>query len=220
MKTKKQALLIFCLCIGSLLGFQSCSDDDKEVKLKAVEKEVSIDATAYDKWVYFSFEKGAILEQNSPVDASIEGKDWDIAFHRWDIRLNSGESGKGEAGAFLLKDKMGKTGWDAVVEAPDGDYIVDTTIAVTKAMGQRGPVKIEVPANTLITGGSEGTWMTFKVMGPGNYTSEILNQIFVVKTASGKYAKIWLKQYTNSEKKGGNITMKYAYQKDGSTLFN
>jgi hypothetical protein len=68
----------------------------------------------------------------------------------------------------------------------------------------------------------KGTWMTMSYMGQGVRTYEYSNQIFVVKTADGKYVKVWLKAYTKlveGSKKGGYITMKYAYQPDGSRSF-
>ncbi|PIE88342.1 MAG: hypothetical protein CSA04_02390 [Bacteroidetes bacterium] len=43
------------------------------------------------------------------------------------------------------------------------------------------------------------------------------SEIFVVKTADGKYAKVWLKDYFNADGESGHVTMKYSYQPDGST---
>lgn len=39
--------------------------------------------------------------------------------------------------------------------------------------------------------------------------------IYIIRTAKGKYAKVWLKDYFNETGKGGYITMKYAAS-DGS----
>lgn len=214
---KKKNLLLLFMVLGTLVGFQSCSDDD--VQLKAIEKEVSIDATAYDEWVYFSFKKGEVLTKTTGagVEEKMPGLAWDIAFHRWDVRLNCGESGTGKGGALLSEGNIAKTGWDAVNEAPEKGYSVDEKTDVIKVYKMPKPDMVNVGGSKIITGDSEGSWVVFSHANGPSYN--ITNQIFVVKTASGKYAKIWLKQYTNAEKKGGHITMKYAYQEDGSRNF-
>ncbi|PCH71321.1 MAG: hypothetical protein COC06_01410 [Bacteroidales bacterium] len=210
---KKKNLLLLFFVLGILVGFQSCSDDDDDVQPnKATEKEVTIDATAYDKWVYFSFETGEIVGETS-VEEKKSGLDWDIAFHRWDIRFNCGESGTGEGGALLSEGNVAKTGWDAIIEAPESGYSVDEKLSAIKVYGQP-PVTVDVGRSKIITGDTDGTWVVFSHTNGPSY--DITNQIFVVKTANGKYAKIWLKQYTNAEKKGGHITMKYSCQSDSS----
>ena len=63
-----------------------------------------LNATSYEKWVYYSFEKGAIVEVSSPeTDLG-----WDIAFQRWYVKTNSGTSGKGKGGAINTKKQIGK----------------------------------------------------------------------------------------------------------------
>ena len=56
-----------------------------------------VDASKYEKWVYYS------LKDNKEVEVSdYKNSDaWDIAFHRFDIRLNCGESGKGNGAAVF-----------------------------------------------------------------------------------------------------------------------
>lgn len=210
---KKLFLLLFALT--AFIGFQSCEKDDDEPDpmVNAIVNEVELDATAYDEWVYFSFEDGKEVG-TSDVEETRTGLDWDIAFHRWDVRLNCGASGSGQGGALLSQGNMAKTGWDLLTTAPETGYTVDENMDVIKQYGMP-PTMVNVPGNKVITGDSEGTWVVFQHTQQGP-TYEVTNQIFVVKTASGKYVKIWLKQYKDSEGKGGHITMKYAYQEDGS----
>jgi hypothetical protein len=40
--------------------------------------------------------------------------------------------------------------------------------------------------------------------------------IYIVKTATGKYAKIWFKSYYSPENISGYVTFQYKYQPDGS----
>ena len=149
---KKKDLLLLFIALGTLVGFQSCSDDDDDVKLKAIEKEVSIDATAYDKWVYFSFEKGEVLTKTTGkgVEEKMPGLDWDIAIHRWDIRLNCGESGTGKGGALLSEGNVAKTGWDALTEAPMEGYKPDEKGTVS--IGHTKP-PVNTSRSLVITGG-------------------------------------------------------------------
>lgn len=213
---KKLFTLLFALT--AFVAFQSCEDEDEpEVIANAIINEIDdIDASAYDQWVYFSFETGEIVG-TSGLEEERSGLDWDIAFHRWDVRLNCGISGSGQGGALLVEGAIALTGWNSVSEAPTTGYSVDGTVTATKDVSSMPPVQVDVPGSNVITGDSfmgdmSGTWMN--MTGYGVY--DITNQIFVIKTADGKYAKVWLKQYNNSDGTG-HITMKYAYQADGST---
>jgi hypothetical protein len=40
--------------------------------------------------------------------------------------------------------------------------------------------------------------------------------IFIVKTSSGKYAKVWFKSYYSPENISGYVSFQYKYQPDGS----
>ncbi len=203
------------MLVVALFGFQSCGekdDDDNKPKSDLKQGELTIDATAFDKWVYVSLETGAIVATED-VHAKRAGTDWDIAFHRYDVRLNGGKSGEGKAGAYLAPDKKGKSGWDAITQALPTGYIQDELIQMLTAYTMPSPTFENISASPVIKGGDQGTWVTKKGMPP---TYTVTNQIFVIKTAKGKYGKLWLKQYIDANKKGGHITFKYAYQKNGS----
>ncbi|GAD06799.1 hypothetical protein HQ45_01710 [Porphyromonas crevioricanis] len=61
---------------------------------KQGEKKVEyLNATAYGKWVYFSFEQGKVVDVANPA----ESKDWDIAFHREHVQLNGADGFSGKA---------------------------------------------------------------------------------------------------------------------------
>lgn len=216
---KKDKLIMMFVALATMVGFSACSDDDDPVN--AIEKEVSIDASSYTEWVYFSFEKGDVVG-TSAVDEERDAMDWDIAFHRWDVRINGGESGMGQGGALLSEGNVAKTGWDALIKAPTEGYKPD--VKGTVSVGHTKP-PVNTSKSLVITGGeitqqgvTPGTWLIFDHTNGPKY--EMTNQIFVVKTADGKYTKIWLKRYVNEANEKGKITMKYAYQEDGSTKLN
>lgn len=65
------------------------------------EKEIKfLDASSNSNWVYFSFEKGV-----TEVTAATPTTSWDIAFKRYDVRTNSGDSGNGNGGALKTEFK-------------------------------------------------------------------------------------------------------------------
>jgi hypothetical protein len=45
------------------------------------------------------------------------------------------------------------------------------------------------------------------------------DSIFIVRTATGKYAKVWFKDYYNNEGASGYIKFQYKYQPSGSMNF-
>ena len=77
----------------------SCSKDDKEEATNSIKRSITIKTSDYTKWTYFSFEKGDTVAV--PNDFKND-KTWDLAFHRWDVRSNGGESGIGAGGAYAV----------------------------------------------------------------------------------------------------------------------
>ena len=198
--------------LGAVVVLSSCKKDSDSYTPTNTDdytptesKSVSVDASAFDKWIYFSFETGAVVE----VADFTTSLDWDIAFHRSNIRLNCGKSGKGKGGCLSL----GKVSFDAVAEVPaEGIYEIDATMKVVKVYKQP-MVEVEEPANVLMS-----QWVSMSGMGASGPIYTVNDNIYIVRTAKDRYAKVWLNAYLK-EGKGGFITMKYAYQKDGSRKF-
>jgi len=76
----------------------------------------TVDATASDRWLYFSFRLGSVLEGAGP-------RDWDLAFRRYQIIANGGPGFEGTAGVLDL----GQVSFDAVREVPETGYQVNET---------------------------------------------------------------------------------------------
>ncbi|MBE9469335.1 MAG: HmuY family protein [Bacteroidetes bacterium] len=191
------------MLLGVTLVFSSCDkDDDPEPENNdVVSGTITINATAYDKWIYFSFANEKEVEVNDFSNSS----DWDIGFHRQDIRVNCGKSGTGKGGTY----NAGKVDFASFAEAPETGYLLNDSIEILEAFVMP-PVKVKVPGDTLLA-----KWIDIKYGQAGpEYT--VSNNIYVVKTADAKYAKIWLKDYFNDNSETGYITMKYTYQPDGS----
>ncbi len=77
----------------------------------------SVDATAEDVWVYLDLDDGQQLEVSDPR----ADPDWDIAFQRFNIKLNGGDSGTAGVEAILLEDMA----FEDVDVAPAQGYISD-----------------------------------------------------------------------------------------------
>ncbi len=188
------------LFVSLILGVTSCTKEDPEEPVGTGATTKTFDARAYDKWVYFSFDKGEEVEITDFQNST----EWDIAFHRFDVRVNCGTSGPGQGGSI----SMGQVNFDAVTTAPTEGYSLNDSISIVNEEGNwTNPVT--VPGDTIV-----GKWLYF-TGPPPQYN--ITNEIYVVKTAQGKYSKIWLKDYYNDNSESGFVTMQYFYQKDGST---
>ena len=157
-------------------------------------KQVSLSRkTAYgNDWIYYSLEKGK--EVSVSEESHAENTDWDIAFNRYNVRTNSGASGKGKGGALLtnIKDLAAYT-----ITAPGTGF---------------PPPTMESTANEVLCKA-----ITF-AGPPPTYTPS--DYVFIVRTASGKYAKLKAKSFYDDEGKSGIYSFEYAIQPDGSTNLN
>ncbi len=113
----------------------------------------------------------------------------------------------------MAPDKKAGKGWKEITEAPATGYAVDKMTQVVSKYAMPAPTMSPASANPVITGGKTGTWVKMEGMPPAYKPTD---QIFIIKTAKGKYGKLWIKQYSDASKKGGHITFKYAIQENGS----
>jgi len=164
--------------------------------------EFMVDASSYENWAYFSFEKGDTVRPSDPENSL----DWDLKFQRYRIGTNSGTSGPGEGGAV----NVGKVDFDSYDEAPESGYVEDTIMTFTGHEGE-----YERSCNPVLLG-----WYEMVGMPPTFYPTD---SVYVVKTADGKYAKVQFLDYYYYDAEGnrhsGYISFKYVYQPDGSRDF-
>lgn len=193
---KSFSMYIMSLTVVSMFFmFISCDDDSvTEPPPSGIGKELMIDASSKTEWVYFSFSKGdtvTIAESNNSLE-------WDLGLRRYHFKTNSGTSGSGQGGTV----NMGKVDFASVSEAPESGYTVDDSVTF---QGHGGPISYSL--NPVLEG-----WAIMEGMPP---TFVPTDSIYVLKTADGKYAKLWLKNYYNDEGTSGHITLQYFYQPDG-----
>jgi len=135
---------------------------------------------------------------------------WDIAFSSTKILVNSGTSGPGLGGAFVYVGLF-----DALKTIPaDSNFATDNANAASYA----------IPL------GSGKAWYTYD--GLTTLISPIAGRVLVIRTATGKFAKIEILNYykggiTLSDNASVNdklfkqryYTFRYAYQPNGSKTF-
>jgi hypothetical protein len=150
-----------------------------------------------NKYTLFSFRTGAIVLNTDSATAN-----WDIGFNGTKIIVNSGTSGPGTASAQVYNGIF-----TDLVLAPTAGYLQDN--------------KIAVPAFYAITRGSGNGWYNYDQAT--NIISPVAGRVILVKTSSGKYAKMEIISYykdapaaPTSSTPDRYYTFRYFYQSDGS----
>ena len=100
---------------------------------------------------------------------------------------------------------MGAVDFDSVTTAPTEGYVVDEMLK----WEHPGMPPIEYSGNPAMK-----DWYEVKGGMPPLLISK--KEVFVVRTADGKYAKMQILDYYDEEGRGGFVTFKYAYQPDGT----
>ncbi len=163
-----------------------------------------------DVWVYYSFDSKSEV---SGIDSSnYKTSDaWDIAFHSRHVRLNGGTSGTGMAAAY----DAGVVDFDSVTEASETGYTEDTFIenALYAGNGAMGPIYVSTNMSSVF----ENAFSFDSNTHPPTYTAN--KNVYVIKTRTGKYAKIMITDYYNDTGDSGYITFKYSINKDGQRTF-
>ena len=158
----------------------------------------TIDASSREAWAYFSFSSGGPVTISDPTTST----EWDIGFQRFKIRVNCGTSGPGKGGVV----NMGAADFDSVTTAPTEGYVVDEMLK----WEHPGMPPIEYSGNPAMK-----DWYEMKGGMPPLLVSK--KEVFVIRTADGKYVKMQILDYYDKEGRSGFITFKYAYQPDGTT---
>lgn len=196
---------------GATLGFAACSKDDDddnpvqpaaELKTETMKNLAPAAATADPAtgrpgtpkhYAFFSFATNSEV----PYTDSATTK-WDIAVRTTTILVNGGSSGPGQGGA-IVQDGL----FAEVATAPTSGYNVDT------------PTAKAIP-----TGSGKG-WYNYN--STTHVVSPIAGKVLLVRTATGKYAKMEILSYykdapatpTGTEP-NSHYTFRYVYQPNGS----
>src|SRR4026209_1766898 len=213
MKTKLIALSI----VSSGILLASCDKDELPAPITVQTKAVSnlqadtiigIGSTGQPygsgKYTLFSLESNSTIANTDSATTK-----WDIGFRGTTIITNSGNSGPGAGGAFVYTGTFGD-----LAQIP-----ADSTFRTDNA-----------PTSYAIKTGSGNGWYSYN--GATNLITPIPGRILVIRTASGKYAKVEIQNYykagvtpdataSDNDKltKQRYYTFRYTYQSDGTKKF-
>jgi hypothetical protein len=190
---------IVYLSVITLTLLSACK---KEEKKQAIQSQTfEINSTGSTSWKYFSFANNDTITVSNPGSSTV----WDLAFQRYRIKTNGGKSGSGLGSAANTYQK-GQTGFDAF------KLVSDT---VTFASDDTVHIAVQQGYATYIVNPVLYTWFTIELATQGTQIVPTDN-IYIVKTAAGKYAKVWFKSYYSATNLSGYVTIQYKYQQDGS----
>ena len=133
---------------------------------------LTVDASAANVWIYIAVGKG-VVSVTDPQTTT-----WDLAFQRTRIQTNSGTSGPGMGGAQLLGGSF-----DDVVDVPGtGGFEIDALMPIPGPPGSG-----EFSGNPVLNG-----WYDYN---PSTHAISPKAQSYLVRTASGGYAKLRITAY-------------------------
>ena len=119
------------------------------------------------KFTFYSLEKNTIIANSDSATTK-----WDLAFNGTKILTNSGNSGSGLGGAFIqigLFEELKTISSDSVFKTDNG------------------------PSSYAVTFGSGRGWYTYDPIK--NLVTPLAGRVLVIRTASGKYAKVEIIAY-------------------------
>jgi hypothetical protein len=156
----------------------------------------TLDARASDQWTFFDFSRGSVVDVPHQF-----GVDWDLAFQRHKMLANGGATNPKGRAAIL---NLGEVAFDGVTEAPADGYVEDTIASIT--------ADAVVTENLAIKAWYHYSFLTHLLRPKAN--------VYVIRTADGKYAKMRLvSYYCDGGKASGCFTMEYVYQGSGGRRF-
>ncbi len=155
---------------------------------------VTIPATSYTDWVYYSFETHSIVDIENPENSL----DWDIGLQRKHIRSNSGLSGIGMGGGYVDSTKTWIDHWSTMTYLPE-DLAWHTDEMFYDFYDLTTHTYVEGIENPALR-----TWGWFDL----NFQLIPTNYIMFLRCANGEdIAKLWIYDYYNGG--GGNIAIRY-----------
>lgn len=203
--------ILFSLVLGAI-ALTSCNREGDSNMNKPTASSGTItdlDASANEKWVYFSFKTGKTVEVTTPE----KDLSWDIAFSRYHIRTNGGTSGTGKGEVAKLEEK------DFAKVTEVSSSLSYTKDEIKEAQGRPKPGETTIPItkislNKLISGdvGTETGWWSYTPPTGQNGAPhfEVTKWVYIVKDANGIPTKVQLTSYNSSTTaKTGFITFQY-----------
>jgi hypothetical protein len=123
---------------------------------------VLIDATDYESFVHYDFERQGLVDAELP---------WDMRWQRYVVALNGGHSGEGEGAAQFLAEVP----FDEVVEAPEDGWVVDAEDADGDGVDELAMNEwYDYDVSTHVLSPKPGTWLLRSAEG-AHFKVELLD---------------------------------------------
>ena len=208
--------LFLAALVTGIFTLTSCSKDsnkEEEKKPANVKQEKNLNARQ-EKWVYYSFEKNAIVEVADPQNSL----DWDIAFFAYFAKLNGGASGKGKAGVA----KVAGDDFSAPIATLPSEYIQDVK-GIMSYGSYPNLTEKEDTFSAFLSGGFD-TKTGFVSLNPNNRQSSggkwpsvyaPTKFVYVIRTAKGAYAKFQVTDFYNDKVQANCPSFQYILSEDG-----
>ena len=158
----------------------------------------TIEATSYTEWKYLSVTENGLIELEPMSDEeAFNSNEWDIAMMRNHFRTNSGESGSGNAGAFMIDETWSCDSFNELNEVTNNAIFVSdsilTNIYQPWAHYDSDEAYTDAPGNTILE-----NWGWFDI--DADYYFYYTHKKFVVKLPNNEgedsqYIKLWPYQY-------------------------
>ena len=190
---------IVYILTAAVLALTACNKTDNNQPVKT--QEFIVNSTSSTDWKYFSFDRNDTVAISNPATST----EWDLAFQRYRIKTNGGKSGSGEGSAANSYRKM-EAGFDSLTVVPD-----TTTFATDDSL----KIAVQQGYATYIVNPRLYSWFSLEFTDTGTQLVPT-DYIYIVKTATGKYAKVWFKSYYSPTNISGYVTFEYKYQPDGT----
>jgi hypothetical protein len=124
-------LLNLALAVSACADDLKTNDDGGEASKLAVEtqdksdgiRETTVNASGEDKYLPFDLDQGVAVKSDSAA--------WDLAFQRFKIKSNGGDSGAGH----VIVAKLVSADFEALSEAPESGYTEDSDAVSSKSEG-------------------------------------------------------------------------------------
>lgn len=135
-------------------------------------------------YLYARFRGGGLEKVEIDDEQALSSMEWDIAFHRYIVRLNGGSSGPSCVAAAHLAEED----YDALTSAPAGaTFVVDEQM--TSACGFRPESEAQDPANEQDLGAALRPWYLYVGCLQTTYDP------FVIRLADGRLLKLVVTHY-------------------------
>lgn len=205
---------LFTTLLVGIFALTSCSKEEKEEKKSSgVKQEKNLNARQ-EKWVYYSFEKNAIVEVADPQNSL----DWDIAFFAYYAKLNGGASGKGKAGVA----KVEGDDFSAPIATLPSEYIQD--VKGTMSYGSYPNLTEKEDTFSAFLSGGFDTKTGYVSLNPKNMQSSggkwpsvyaPTKFVYVIRTAKGAYAKFQVTDFYNDRTQANYPSFQYILSENG-----